>query len=214
MYMHMYIYMYVYMYVCMYSWEVRCRELQSTFVPAWERQARDYVLTFCARMSMLIHTLMYIYMYMCMYVYIYIYSWEVRCQFLQFNVCASMRASGMHEFVVASAPLYLNGTRNMMEILCSSIEHACLFLFVCVCVCVYIYTSYQCMYNCNKKSTAIPIIIEGQFQVFQRFSSSKLVLKTVESCFAALNYYGNGSMKLVLRESILLRQDQMRECTV
>ncbi len=41
--------------------------------------------------------------------------------------------------------------------------------------------------------TAIPIIIEGQFQAFQRFSSSKLVLKTVESCFAALNYYGNGS---------------------
>jgi hypothetical protein len=42
--------------------------------------------------------------------------------------------------------------------------------------------------------TAIPIIIEGQFQAFQRFSSSKLVLKTVESCFVALNYYGNGSM--------------------
>ncbi len=41
--------------------------------------------------------------------------------------------------------------------------------------------------------TAIPIIIEGQFQVFQRFSSSKLVLKPVESCFAALDYYGNGS---------------------
>jgi hypothetical protein len=43
------------------------------------------------------------------------------------------------------------------------------------------------------QSSAIPIIIEGQFQVFQRFSSSKLVLKTVESCFAALNYHGNGS---------------------
>ncbi len=37
-------------------------------------------------------------------------------------------------------------------------------------------------------------IIEGQFQVFQRFSSSTLVLKTVESCFVALNYYENGSM--------------------
>jgi hypothetical protein len=37
------------------------------------------------------------------------------------------------------------------------------------------------------------IIIEGQFQNFQRFSSSKLVLITVESCFVALNYYGNGS---------------------
>jgi hypothetical protein len=42
-------------------------------------------------------------------------------------------------------------------------------------------------------STAIPIIFEGRFQVFQRFSSNKLVLKTVESCFVALNYYGNGS---------------------
>ncbi len=42
--------------------------------------------------------------------------------------------------------------------------------------------------------TAIPIIIEGRFQLFQRFSSSKLVPKTVESCFVALNYYGNGSM--------------------
>ncbi len=43
------------------------------------------------------------------------------------------------------------------------------------------------------KHTAMPIIIEGRFQVFQRFSSSKLVLKTVESCFVTLNYYGNGS---------------------
>jgi hypothetical protein len=41
--------------------------------------------------------------------------------------------------------------------------------------------------------TAILIIFEGQLQVFQRFSSSKLVLKTVESCFMALNHYGNGS---------------------
>ncbi len=41
--------------------------------------------------------------------------------------------------------------------------------------------------------TAIPIIIEGRFQVFQRFSSSKLVLKTIESCFTGLNYYDIGS---------------------
>jgi hypothetical protein len=37
------------------------------------------------------------------------------------------------------------------------------------------------------------MIIEGQFEVFHRFSSSKLVLKTVGSCFVALNYYENGS---------------------
>jgi hypothetical protein len=36
--------------------------------------------------------------------------------------------------------------------------------------------------------------MEGQFQDFQRFPSSKLVLKAVESCFAALNYYENGSV--------------------
>jgi hypothetical protein len=41
--------------------------------------------------------------------------------------------------------------------------------------------------------TAILRIIEGQFQASQRFSSSKLVLETVESCFTALNYYENGS---------------------
>ncbi len=44
-----------------------------------------------------------------------------------------------------------------------------------------------------ENNTAIPIIIEGQFQDFQRFSRSKLVLKAVESCFVALNYCGNGS---------------------
>jgi hypothetical protein len=37
--------------------------------------------------------------------------------------------------------------------------------------------------------TAILIIFEGRFQIFQRFSSSKLVLKTV----VALNYYENSS---------------------
>jgi hypothetical protein len=46
---------------------------------------------------------------------------------------------------------------------------------------------FMCVFTC----TAILIIIE--FQVFQRFSSSKLVLKIVESCFLALNYYENGS---------------------
>jgi hypothetical protein len=48
--------------------------------------------------------------------------------------------------------------------------------------------------ECDAGSTAIPIIIEGQLQDFQRFSSSKLVLQTVESCFVALNYYENGSI--------------------
>ena len=42
-------------------------------------------------------------------------------------------------------------------------------------------------------TTAILITMEGLFQVFQRFSSSKLVLKTVGSRFAALNCYEHGS---------------------
>jgi hypothetical protein len=40
-------------------------------------------------------------------------------------------------------------------------------------------------------TTAICIIMEGRFQAFQVFSSSKLVLKTVENCFAALTYSEN-----------------------
>ncbi len=49
------------------------------------------------------------------------------------------------------------------------------------------------------QATAILIIIEGQFQTFQRYSSSKLVLKTVKSCFVALNYCGNGSIAFTFK---------------
>jgi hypothetical protein len=45
----------------------------------------------------------------------------------------------------------------------------------------------------HRKSTAILKIIEGQFKIFQRFPSSKLVLKAVENCFVALNQHENGS---------------------
>jgi hypothetical protein len=40
--------------------------------------------------------------------------------------------------------------------------------------------------------TAFLMIFEGQFQVFQRFSSSRLVLKTVRSRFTAIKYYAIG----------------------
>ncbi len=75
-------------------------------------------------------------------------------------------------------------------------------VFVCVCV-----VPFSCVhYTHSLCHTAIPIIIEGQFQVFQRFSSSKLVLKTVESCFVAHNYYGNGSRVCVcVRECACVR---------
>jgi hypothetical protein len=41
--------------------------------------------------------------------------------------------------------------------------------------------------------TAIPIPTEGRFQVFQRLSGSKLVLRTLKKRYAALNYHENGS---------------------
>jgi hypothetical protein len=77
-------------------------------------------------------------------------------------------------------------------------------MYVCMHVCMYydvytapgptgIHTSDTSSTRHSSYNTAIPIIIEGQFQVFQRFSSSKLVLEAVESCFVALNYYGNQS---------------------
>ncbi len=81
--------------------------------------------------------------------------------------------------------------------------HVCVYVYTYIHIyrCIYIYIYACSLYVINtfhahvhySIHTAIPIIIEGRFQVFQRFSSSKLVLKAVESCFVALNYYGNGS---------------------
>jgi hypothetical protein len=51
------------------------------------------------------------------------------------------------------------------------------------------------------RTTAILIMTEGQFQIFQRFPSSNLVLKAVESRFAALNYYENGSTTCRIRKT-------------
>ncbi len=48
-------------------------------------------------------------------------------------------------------------------------------------------------HSLSHSPTAILKIIEGLFQVFQGFFSSKLVLKAVESCFVALNYHESGS---------------------
>ena len=73
-------------------------------------------------------------------------------------------------------------------------KHAYMETYMNMCVCVHI-----CMYaqshaqTASASSTALPIITEDRFQVFQRNPSSKLVLKAVESRFAALNYYENGS---------------------
>ncbi len=52
------------------------------------------------------------------------------------------------------------------------------------------------LYSSLDYTTVILLTIEGQFSGFRRFSSSKLVLKTVESCFVALDYCENGSILL------------------
>ncbi len=47
--------------------------------------------------------------------------------------------------------------------------------------------------------SGILIMIELHFQGFQTFSSGQLVLKTIESRFANLDYYENGSSMHNLR---------------
>ncbi len=44
--------------------------------------------------------------------------------------------------------------------------------------------------------TGVFKITEGRFPAFQRFSNSKLVLKSVESRFPALNYFENASTSI------------------
>jgi hypothetical protein len=77
-----------------------------------------------------------------------------------------------------------------------------IYLFTCIPIYIYIYIYtveiFYTIYNGRTISelmgTAILIINEGQFQVFPRFSSSKLLLKAGKSCFVALNYYENASI--------------------
>ncbi len=45
------------------------------------------------------------------------------------------------------------------------------------------------LYTRSREGTAILIKIDGQLQVFQQFSRSKLILKAIEICFKALSYY-------------------------
>ncbi len=64
-------------------------------------------------------------------------------------------------------------------------------LFVSLCFDIFCMFTRLCMYTnmyCHSHNNW------GSVQVFQRFSSNKLVIKTVESTFVALNYYENGSI--------------------
>ncbi len=65
---------------------------------------------------------------------------------------------------------------------------------------VYIHTLVLIFFLGTQICYCISIIIEGQFQVFQRFSIGQLVLKTVESRFTALNCYGNGGRGKCLKK--------------
>ncbi len=57
---------------------------------------------------------------------------------------------------------------------------------------MFVFSIFSTLFLTISLKAAIPILLAGQFQIFlKRFSSSKLVLKTVESGFAALNYYRN-----------------------
>jgi hypothetical protein len=61
--------------------------------------------------------------------------------------------------------------------------HTCTCTYTYTCIQIYVYT-HMCVCSHN-----ILMIFQGQSQIFQRFSSSKMVLKTVKSRFAALKYY-------------------------
>ncbi len=115
---------------------------------------------------------MYVCVYVCIYIYIYIYC-ACACTILQ-----------VHLLSLAHVDV-LSARANMYSGECALNQCAC----VCECVCTCLH---KCMLFCTNL-TAILIITEGQFQASQRFSSSKLVLKAVESYFTALNYYENGS---------------------
>ncbi len=69
--------------------------------------------------------------------------------------------------------------------------HAC----ICILTCMHTIIPNNII-HIRKLDKAIPIITADQFHIFQPFPSSKLVLKTVESRFAALSYYEIGSTRM------------------
>jgi hypothetical protein len=93
--------------------------------------------------------------------------------------------------------------------------YACMYihvLYVCVCRvlmhtnamhCPDEHYSYAYSYTYTIADLAVLIIIDRQFQAFQRFFSSKLVLKTVESRSDTLSYYEDGSIAHLFTYSII-----------
>jgi hypothetical protein len=122
----------------------------------------------------------YAYVCVCIYIYIYIYIYISICVYAYMWVCVCV---------------YVWRRNYISKGKCRSI-----FNNEAVPVHMYTYISAHTRMGMNFSwgfsywITAILIIIEGQLQDFQRFSYRKLLLKAVASCFAALNYYENGSI--------------------
>ncbi len=117
---------------------------------------------------------MYVYMYwVCIYVcihgYVCMYTW---IGYVCIHVCIG--------YVCIHVWIDRTGSQKWEYIWCNRASIAC-----------NAWSQRQTCAHGSKMSvcTAILIIIEGRFQAFQRFSSSKLVLKTVVSRFVTLNYY-------------------------
>ena len=135
----------------------------------------DY-LTSC--MTRWVHT--YAKDFVCVHTYIHTYIHRVLCACMYVSKCLSNTIGsmdGLFDFVHDAVSIV-----HMLKISC-----------VCVHVCVYrVLRTYMWgvvfLARDAARDTPILTIIEGHFQIFQRFSSCKLVLKTVESSFAALNY--------------------------
>jgi hypothetical protein len=68
------------------------------------------------------------------------------------------------------------------------------FLHVCVCICIIVVLELLMdMLETSIFVAAVLMRFEGQLQVFQRFSSNKLVLKTVGICSVTFYCYDNDS---------------------
>ncbi len=142
----------------------------------------------------------YIYIYIYIYIYTHTHPWSCVCMRVRVHLprilCAHVHRSQVYlcVYYVADNKKCIDVYLHMILCACtySMSFRVCLCVYVCVCLCA----SPLCHHS-MMKCTAILIIIERQFHVFQRFSSSKLVLKTVESCCAVLNLYENCSIILL-----------------
>ncbi len=191
------------MYVCVYVWIDVCNEAHTkrlvTCATGW-----GILFCFCA----------------CVYLCVCVYACMRVCHGVQ-SILWCMQHYRIHICMCMYICMYVcmyQYTKQSVCNVCNTCEDIILFLSlslslsVCVCACM------ACMHVCAyfetltswtnthlkpqvprqyvSTNTAILIMIEDQFQIFRRFSSSKVVLKAVASCFVTLNYHENGSLIL------------------